>query len=134
MIPYNKNNEKVASFKSYKQIFRTIHKIERFKLLKRDYQPGQPAWLFQHRNHEKLFMVYCYMSGKTPTVLEREAFDKELDVIDIYRGSYAPSVQFIVTPELPVESLKKQWCRDYCKVHGYSIERVMGKSPLEMAA
>ena len=131
---YNAKQQKVGTFKSYKQLFRSIQKIERLRLLKGDYPAGQSTWLFEYRNYEKLFMVYAHMSGKPLTAIEREAYNQQRDVIEIYRGEYAFPVQLIVTPKLDVDALRKQWCREYCEAHGLSIGRILENFALDAAA
>ena len=131
---YNAKQQKVGAFNNYKQLFRSIQKIERLKLLKGDYPAGQSTWLFEYRSYERLFMVYSHLGGKTPTALERKAYDQQRDIIEIYKGEYAFPVQLIVTPKLDVSALRKQWCKEYCEAHGLSIGQIRESTLLAAAA
>lgn len=120
---FNTSNEKLGEFKDYQQLFWSINKIERLKLLKGDYQYGQSNWCFLHRPYEKLAMVYHHMIEKSPTEIEKEAYERKLEMIEIYQGNYKSPIQLLVTPEVNVDRLRKKWCRSYCKANGYVIGR-----------
>ena len=131
---YDIKQEKIAIFEDDKQLFGFIQQIERIKLLRGDYQNSQSIWFFEHRCYEKLFMVHSHINGKPLTAIEKEAYTQQRDTIEIYKGEYAFPVQLIVTPELDVDELEKQWCQDYCKAHGFSIERIRESAPLDAVA
>ena len=120
---FNSKGEKLGAFRNYKQLFWSIKKIEGLKLLKGKYQYGQSNWLFQYRPYEKLSMVYHHMIEKHPTPIERQAYERQLDMIDIYQGNYDSYTQLLVTPDLDVDRLKKNWCRAYCKAQGYFFDK-----------
>lgn len=124
---YNLKDENIGDFRNYKQLFWSIKKIEKLKLLRGDYVYGQSNWYFLYRPYEKLSMVYYHMIDKPPTAIEKEAYEKQLSFIEIYKGSYDFPLQFLVTPELDIDKLRKNWCRDYCKAHGYVIGKRIGK-------
>ena len=120
---FNSKDEKLGEFKNYRQLFWSINKIERLKLLKGKYQYGQSNWCFLHRPYEKLSMVYHHMIEKPPTPIERQAYEKQLGIIDIYQGSYDSFTQVLVTSDLDIDGLRKNWCRAYCKAQGYIVGR-----------
>ena len=120
---FNSKAEKLGAFKNYRQLFWSINKIERLKLLKGKYQYGQSNWCFLYRPYEKLSMVYHHMISKPPTPIEKQAHEKQLAIIDIYQGSYDSYTQILVTPELDIDRLRKNWCRAYCKAQGYIVGR-----------
>jgi len=105
---FNANNEKLGAFKNYRQLFWSINKIERLKLLKGNYQYGQSNWCFLHRPYEKLAMVYHHMIDKSPTEIEKEAYAKQLEIIEIYQGSYESPIQLLVNQEVDVDRLRKK--------------------------
>jgi hypothetical protein len=120
---FNAKDEKLGEFKNYRQLFWSINMIERLKLLKGKYPYGQSSWCFLHRPYEKLSMVYHHMIGKSPTPIEKQAHEKQLGIIDIYQGSYDSFTQILVTSDLDIDGLRKNWCRAYCKAKGYIIGR-----------
>jgi len=120
---FNSKDEKLGAFKNYRQLFWSINKIERLKLLKGKYPYGQSSWCFLHRPYEKLSMVYHHMIEKPPTPIERQAYERQLSIIDIYQGSYDSFTQLLVTSDLDIDRLRKNWCRAYCKAKGYIIGR-----------
>ena len=120
---FNSKGEKLGAFRNYKQLFWSITKIERLKLLKGKYQYGQSNWCFLRRPYEKLSMVYYHMIEKHPTPIERQAYERQLDMIDIYQGNYDSYTQLLVTPDLDVDLLRKNWCRAYCKAQGYYFDK-----------
>lgn len=113
-------NKKQEFFQNYHDFCEYINKTERFKTL----ESGKKRWRFSRRKHETLSFVYDRIPRSFEEVFtpqEKEAFEKGLELIEIFKGDEKNPEQILFTTHLDIESLKRDWCRDYCLEHGYEI-------------
>jgi hypothetical protein len=115
---FNESNEKLWSFKSYNSLFKHIKETENQKLL----ETGQEDWKFIVHPHERLSVLY-WRTVKAIEILltprEQEAYEIGLNVLEICKGDCNNPSQIILTPDINVKEIKKNWCRDYCIDNGY---------------
>jgi hypothetical protein len=82
----------------------------------------QGFWSFIYYEYDFLNTVYSCMKDPPLTEIEREAFRQGLDLIEIQQGNEDNPLQIPVDRNTDIESLKKEWCEDYCKAHGYFLK------------
>lgn len=78
-------------------------------------------WGFTVYAHETLKTTYAAMKKPPLTETEREAFQRGLDLLEIHYGDGNNPVQIMVTEDVDIESLRKEWCLSYCKARHYAI-------------
>ena len=126
----NASYQHVGYFKNYNNLADYIHKIElsRTRLLIA-IDPGlnifpnweQEHWGFTIYHHEFSKSIYLAMREPPLTRIELEAFQQELDLIEIHYGDADNPVQIPVKEDTDIESLRRDWCFAYCKAHDYII-------------
>ena len=114
MITITTTNGKEKIFKDYHQVCEYISSIERQKKL----EAGTKIWRFTRHRHQTLFSLYWnpLLKGFL-TAKEKEAVEKEKGLIEIVKGNRGHITQLLLTNRLDVESLKRDWCKDYCIEH-----------------
>lgn len=77
-------------------------------------------WGFVWHSYKRLAAVLEKMQDRLSST-ERQAFEEELDLIDVFCGDILTARQYAVTPDLDAESLARGWCYDYASAHGFVI-------------
>jgi hypothetical protein len=106
---------------------------------------GKGKWVFAQHPHQRVLSFYRYVRAQkllvlptTSGIFERSLEEalkqtersnapekeggKNFDILEIVDGK--KPVLIPVTPDVDVEALQKQWCRNYCKTHGYALFEV----------
>ncbi len=126
----DKNLSRIGSFETYGSLIDYIHhsRIRKLRfLIYRTYPfdsvlDGEESnWRFVYYKHAQLRTVYSCMKEPPLTQIEKEAFDQELDLIELYQGDPARPLQIPVTDDVNIQQLQRNWCESYCKTHEYSI-------------
>jgi len=121
MIWIFKSDRASAGFcENYEDLFQYIREKENLKPLE-----GQPmfghSWSFTLFTPQQVSTIYLNMKQSQPTEIFKEAHLKELGLLEIYRGDPQKCMKVLVTPDVDIEALKKEWCLEYCNAHGYII-------------
>jgi hypothetical protein len=123
MIKINSNDGKQKIFESYNQACEYLNRIEKKKAI----ETGEINWMFIRRRHETISMLYyaspLWKNRLTPK--EREAVEKQLGLIEIKKGSRENFTQILYRSFLDTEPLKRNWCYEYCKEHGFEITELL---------
>lgn len=120
MIKIGSINGKPAKvFKDYNDVCSYFNALERNKAV----ETGEMDWMFIRRPHQTLSMLYyaCPLWKNRLTDKEREAVEKQLGIIEIKKGNQRNFVQFLCTPSLDIEPLKRNFCHEYGESHGIEI-------------
>ena len=119
MIKITLPNGEHKIFESYHQVCDYINSTERSKTL----ESGEMGWRFARRRHEALSLLYYRRPSLKDylTQKEKEAVEKEIGLIEIWRGNGDDITQILLTPYLDTEPLKRNWCREYSAEHGVEI-------------
>lgn len=104
----------ISSFKNYDELFKYINNLEYRRLFEESDNSSRENWNFTIYPHQRLSYIYYKAREKFSTEIEKEAYERELDLIGIYRGDYKNPIQIPVTPDINIETIKKNWCREYC--------------------
>lgn len=119
MIKISLTNGEHKLFTNYHQVCDYINALERRKVLK----PEEETWSFTRRRYETLHSLY-YRNPSLKnflTLKEKEAVEKEMGLIEIVKGNRGHIIQFLFRSCLDIEPLKRDWCKEYCKVHGLML-------------
>ena len=123
----NEHYKCIGSFQTYNELVNYIHNSQIYNLVhvKDLIDPlieinhlKNISWRFVNYKHSELNIIYSCMFSPPLKGIEKQAFDQELDLIEIFHGSLINPIQFAVTPDLDIESLKREWCQAYCEAHG----------------
>lgn len=126
MIIIKQLNKEDKILKDYDQACDYINRIERRKALK----TGKIDWLFTRRRYEAISSLYYRtppLSRDFFTSKEKEAVEKEMGLIEIWKGDKENFIQILSNFKLDVEPLKRNWCQEYCKEHGFEICELVEK-------
>ena len=120
------NSKKYELFQDYHQLCDYINKAEMLKGLRSD----KTVWRFTYRKYETLSFLYhrapSLMEFCTP--IEKEALDKKLGLIEIVKGDEKNITQILLNRSTYKESIKRDWCHEYCKEHGLTISEMVSKN------
>ena len=126
MIKISTTNGESKLLQNYDQACDYINRIERRKAS----ETGEIGWIFTRRRYETLSSLYY----RTPqlardffTSKEKEAIQKEIGLIEILKGGKENFTQILSNFKLDVEPLKRNWCQEYCKEHGFEICELVEK-------
>jgi hypothetical protein len=127
MIQVRTANGEVKFMSTYREVCDYINRMERRKALETGNIVG---WLFIRRGYETLANLYY----RTPqldknffTPKEKEAIGKEIGIIEILKGSIENFTQILSRSTLDIEPLRRNWCHEYCKGHGFEICELVEK-------
>jgi len=81
-------------------------------------------WQFTYNSHRQLAGFVKEMAEKSLVFMAWNACQQKRDLITVGTGDAQNLSFFIVTPDLNVAKLKRDWCKQCCAAHGWRI--VMG--------
>lgn len=127
MIQVRTDKNETRLLPTYNDVCEYLNRIERRKAS----ETGENvSWCFLRRRYETLAIFYY----RTPplkkdffTQKEKEAVEKETGLIEIMKGSPESLVQVLLTPNIDLEPLRKDWCQEYCKEHDMKICELVEK-------
>jgi hypothetical protein len=118
---YNSSMQKIGSFNNYNDVYRYISYEENMKLFDDHPEFGKIPWSFIVHSPERIAIVHHNARKRYDMDILKEAFEKEVSLLEICKGDYQNLIQIPITRNINVEKLKKDWCEEYCKAHGYRI-------------
>ncbi|MBM3632639.1 MAG: hypothetical protein FJX03_02885 [Alphaproteobacteria bacterium] len=122
---FDEKHRRIGKFKSFNDVMDFFNSQENIKVLDPNSLRSQGKWNFVYYSHRRLSALYEDQRIKC-TEIEHEACINHLDLIEIYTGDLTPQ-QLIVTTELDVAEVIKNWCFDYCYAMKYVLlETILG--------
>ena len=82
---------------------------------------GMRDWRFTYSSHKQLEGFIEKMGGKRLAYMTCKAHQQGRDLITLATGDGQNPSFLIVTPDLNVAALRRQWCKQYCASHGLRI-------------
>ena len=111
----------IGLFKDYDALFKHINTLENSKLTESSSCfPGE-IWSFVLFTNKRLSYIYYKTLERSFSKVGKEAFEQELDLIEISKGDYQNPLQIPVTPDVNVAELKRNWCQEYCDIRDYVL-------------
>lgn len=126
MIKIISTNGEAKILQNYDQACDYINGIERRKAS----ETGEIGWIFTRRRYETLASLYYRtppLSRDFFTSKEKEAIQKEIGLIEILKGNRENFTQILSNFKLDVEPIKRNWCQEYCKEHGFELYELVEK-------
>jgi|GEM_PF-811592 len=109
------------SFKTFEELCDYFKRYEQLSCSYLDDSYSQTQkWDFVYHPHRR-FSSLCERLKEQLNAIEMEAYENELDLIDVYAGSTLYPEQYPVTANLNVEVLMRQWVLDYAFAHGFRV-------------
>ena len=118
---FNSTNKVSSSYKNYEEVCDHFRRVEHLKLDPTEASYGHDRWDFIYWSHKRLSSLHEHLKDTHFSQVELEAYEGELDLIEIFDGRSRLVDQYIVTPDLDVTSLMREWCFDYAHQHGYTV-------------
>jgi hypothetical protein len=126
MIKVSSIEGKQKVFESYHQVCEYLNGIERKKAVEK----GEMSWMFIRRPYESISTLY-YTSPLWKSRLtqkEREAVEKRLGLVEIRKGDRKNFIQILYRSFLDMEPLKRNFCQEYGKEHGFEIMEFVSRN------
>jgi hypothetical protein len=118
MIYLYSNKQRVKEFKNFDYLLEYINLLENSPLDDYNSYYEHQKWKFIYHPYRKLSNHCEPIANQAFTAPELEAFEQQLDLIEIYSGDSQSIEQIVVTPDLDVAGLIKNWCFHYCYAKG----------------
>jgi len=117
----NEFNENIMKFDSYTEVCTAFHNIENCKILEDvDGEIFKNSWGFFLHDKRTLKHLHDNLTWVPP--LLKEAYDREIGLIELCKGDPFNLTQILITPEVDIEKIRKAWCLDYCEEKGWRLE------------
>lgn len=122
IVIFNSQGKKLKSIPNNDEFFNHVSAGE---LLEDhpEYDQANTRWSFIIFPPEKVPELYFNMKREFLTPPIKEAFGHVLGLIEICQRNYEHPTWVPITPGLDIGKLKKDWYLDFCKRHGYVIEK-----------
>ena len=120
----NEKNGYETQFKNYKRLY---SKLNSHQWTKRFSKPQNliEDWFFACHSYRRVMALYAFIANQRREYRANpEKKKQKFDVLEISYGRYMEPIIMSITPELNVESLLEEWCKTYCKSHGYKLVEV----------
>lgn len=111
----------IGLFKDYDAFFTHINALENSKLTESGACFPGKIWSFVLFTNKRLSYIYHKTLERSFSKIGKEAFEQELDLIEISKGDDKSPLQIPVTPDVNVQKLKENWCQEYCDAHNYAL-------------
>lgn len=118
---FGSNQKPVGIFQNYDELCQHFNAIESSKLLECSSCSLSETWSFTLYTHKRLSYIYYKTLEKSFSKVGKEAFEQELDLIEIYKGDFKYPTQIPVAHDVNIQELKENWCREYCDAHNYIL-------------
>ena len=118
---YREDGTNGFSCKDDGHLYRHITEMENSKLLPGHPQFGQSEWGFIHFTSRRVNALYEHTPRHLRTPCLKRAYELEVGLAEIYIGNLHKPTEIVLTPDVDLQALQKQWCLDYCQAHGYQV-------------
>lgn len=120
IIIFNSKGQHLKSFQNDDAFFNQVSAGE---LLEDhpEFDKATTQWSFVVFPPERVSDLYYKMKKQLLTTPIKEAYGKGVGLIEICKGDYENPTWVLMTADLDMGNLKKNWYLDYCRKHGYVI-------------
>lgn len=118
---FNSHHKRLGPYKTYEEVCDYFRRLEYLSPLFEEDSCNEERWDFVYWSHRRLSFLYEHLNDNNLTYAERAAYENELDLVEIFDGSLKIVEQYIVTPDLNLPSLRRDWCFDYAYAHGFRL-------------
>jgi hypothetical protein len=117
---FNSKSKVSVSYKNFEEVCDHFQRLEHLKPESEEGLADEERWGFAYWPHKRLSILHEHLDNSL-TQAEYEAYQHELDLIEISVGSLGRVEQYAVTPDIDVGMLMREWCFDYAYAHGYTV-------------
>ena len=110
-----------SSYKTFEEVCDHFRRLQHLNHFSEEGPCEEERWDFAYWSHKRLSSLHEHLKDTHLSQAEREAYEGELDLIEIFDGGSEFADQYVVTPNLDVSSLMREWCFDYAYAHGYTV-------------
>ena len=118
---FNSTNRVSSSYKTFEEVCDHFRRVEHLKPIPAGEAYSGDRWDFVYWPHKRLSSLHEHLKDTHFSHLEREAYEGEFDLIEVFDGRSELADQYIVTPDLDVAGLMREWCFDYAYAHRYTV-------------
>lgn len=119
---YDSQKYPVGSYRCFEEACDYFRRLEYFRDLSLSAPDTfhQERWDFVYHSHKSFPAPFGCLKESTFNELEQEGYWKDFDLIEVYAGGPIPQ-QIMVTPDIDVMSLMRDWCLDYCYANNFVL-------------
>lgn len=136
LVLFNPHKERIHTFKTYDALFNHLDNMEKVK--------KKPKRIFARHSYQRLLSFYRYIRNEKlapyPMAIFEQGLEQalnqaagtareaqanfDIDILEIVNGNVRNPKFIPITPDVDVEALRRKWCEDCCKAHGYHLVEV----------
>jgi hypothetical protein len=117
----NSKNSSLKPFKGFEELSDYFKRVEYLTGACFDHSLLDGKWDFVYQPHRRLASVISQFKDVPLSVAEREAYESDCDLIEVYSGNSRHPEQYVVTTNLNICDLMREWCFDYAYAHGFTV-------------
>lgn len=116
----------VGSYKRFEDVCDYFMRLEHFKSVGRSF--SEERWEFSYYSYEYLRAIFGGIKKNVSSKTEREAYENELDLIEVCKGDPQFLRQIALFPDVDVEEVARDWCFDYARAKNFSLFELIEKN------
>lgn len=117
---FNSRGNKVTTFKSFEEVMEYFNRKENLKPKAPNSSKNQEKWRFIYLPYRRFSAINDH--GKSHDhETEQEAYERQLDLVEVYSGDPQCYEEILVTPDLDLPDLIKNWCFLYAYAHKFVL-------------
>ena len=116
---FKKDKASATSFDTYAELFSFIEERENLKLLEEHTEFAQTCWSFRVITPKQILSFHNYKDSRLLKAIAQQACSKNLPYLEICTGDPSTLREMLLTPDIDLEALQKEWSLAYCTAHNY---------------
>ena len=118
---FNSRTKHAGSYQNFEEVCDRFRRIEHLKPVPAGGSGADGRWDFIYWPYKRLKSLHEHVKGTPFSQLEQEAYEGEIDLIEIFDGRPEAPDQYVVTHDFDVKNLMRGWCFGYARHHQYTI-------------
>jgi len=131
---YNTQRKVSISYKNFEEVCDHFRRLEQVKSYSEEGSSDEERWDFSYWPHKRVLALQEHLKNSHFSQAERDAYENELDLIEIFVGPLGPTEQYAVTSSLDIGNLMREWCFDYAYAHGYTVLETLSNNMSRIAS
>jgi len=113
-----KSGTTIMAFESYKSAHQFITLLEDIQVMRGRFRHSRDYWAFTVFSPEQVEQLNVTLAKCYNRETMRNAMEQKVSMLDVCEGNPDASRQYLLDGSFNLESLREDWCKDYCECHG----------------
>jgi len=116
-----KNGMSLDNFASYREAHQLITLLENAQVKGSKFRYSNAYWAFTVFSPEQLEQLEVILEKSCNREVMRKAIERKVSMLDVCEGNPNASRQYLLDKSVDLESLRKDWCRNYFEDCGFVL-------------